>query len=735
MKPRPRYINLFIFFLLYIISNPINAQKLAGSYNKQWKQVEDFVSKGLPDSALEEVKTIYQTAKRDKDQAQVIKATVYMANLQNENREHNAVLSIAELEKEITTSQEPAKSVLTSLLATSYYRYYQNNRWRLYQRTQTADFKKDDIETWGTADFHAQISSLYLQSLQNEKLLQQTKLETYDAIITKGTVRKLRPTLFDLLAFKALDYFASNERDIKKPAYAFEINTASAFDPAADFIHRKFDTKDSSSLEHEALVIYQTLLAFHANDKEPDALIDADIARLQFVKGKSVHPEADQLYYMSMNHLAQQYASTPAAAQAWYLTALWHEEKGSRYNAQTDSSNRFERVKAVTILKKVIKENPDTEGGINAFNTLNMIQEKSFQFQVETINVPDAPFRVLVNYTNASQLHFRLIKATDKLKTELQNDKNNIFRSLLVNAPSIRNWKQALPETKDYQKHAVEIKVDALPVGEYLLVAGTSENFTDGKSAIGSMLFNVSNISYLSRGNDFFVLDRSTGQPLAGAHVQVWNQIYNNTTYEYTLQKGEAYTTDKNGFFKRQQEANRKGNQNFRLEINYKKDRLFNDNVIYRYYDYGSARQTNEARFFVFTDRSIYRPGQTVHYKGIVAGKDQVISGQQVSVVLQNVNREEVAKVSATTNEYGTFSGKFQLPQGVVNGEFSIVTDQKHHFNFRVEEYKRPKFYVDYEPVKITYQVNDSIQINGNANAYAGNTISSATVKYRVLRT
>lgn len=735
MKQRPPYTSLLIFFLLYILSNHINAQNLATTYHSQWKQVEDHLSKGLPGSALEEVKKIYQAAKKENDQAQMIKATVYMANLQNENRENNAVLSIAELEKEIKESKEPAKSILNSLLATSYYQYFQNNRWQLYQRTQTIDFKKDDIATWGIDDFHTKISELYIQSFRDEKLLQQTKLENYDAIITKGNVRKLRPTLFDLLAFKALEYFSSNERDIKKPAYSFEINTASAFDPAADFIHRQFETRDTASLEYKALLIYQKLLAFHANDKEPDALIDADIERLQFVKRKSVHPDTDQLYYISMNHLAEQYASTPAAAQASYLTGLWHEEKGRKYDVHTDTINRLERIKASAIFEKILKQNPDTEGGINAFNMLNIIRGKSFQFQVENVNVPDAPFRALLNYTNVDQLYFRLVKATDKLKTELQNDRNNTFRSSLAGAPSVRSWKQALPDTKDHQKHEVEVKVDALPVGEYFLVASTSENFSDSKSAMGSMLFNVSNISYMSRGNDFFVLDRTSGQPLAGAQVQVWNQIYNNKTYRYTYQKGDAFTTDKNGFFKREDEPNKKGNQNFRLEISYKKDRLFDDNLIHQYYGYGPVEQPDEARFFVFTDRSIYRPGQTVHYKGIAAGKDQVIANQEFSVVLQNANREEVSEVSATTNEYGTFSGKFQLPQGVLNCEFTIVVDDDQEFRFRVEEYKRPKFYVDYEPVKTTYQVNDSVRINGNANAYAGNTISGATVSYRVVRT
>ena len=105
-------------------------------------------------------------------------------------------------------------------------------------------------------------------------------MAAYDANYFKGNVRHLRPTLFDLLAHRALDYFKNDERDITKPAYAFEINQASAFDPAADFIHRKFETDDSLSLEQKALLLYQQLISFHLNDANPDALVDVDIERI-----------------------------------------------------------------------------------------------------------------------------------------------------------------------------------------------------------------------------------------------------------------------------------------------------------------------------------------------------------------------------------------------------------------------------------------------------------------------
>ena len=105
-----------------------------------------------------------------------------------------------------------------SLAANLYLRYLQQNRYRFYGRTNTVDFNKNDIATWTLEDLHKKISDLYLQSIRNEGLLKQTKLEPFNAIITKGNVRNLRPTLYDLLAHHTLQYFESHERDINKPA-------------------------------------------------------------------------------------------------------------------------------------------------------------------------------------------------------------------------------------------------------------------------------------------------------------------------------------------------------------------------------------------------------------------------------------------------------------------------------------------------------------------------------------
>ncbi len=738
------------------------------NYEKEWKKVEGFAAKGLPKSALEEVKKIYALAKTEKQDAQLIKALLYITGLQSENREDNQLFSLAEIEKEIAvnltagqTGKEPITSLLKSLLANMYYNYYQQNRWKFYNLTQTKQFIKTDIATWGAEDFHKKIGELYLQSIKEDKLLQQTKLEPFEAIIYKGNVRHLRPTLFDVLAHRSISYFENDERDIKKPAYAFEINQATAFDPALTFITRKFITKDSFSLQHKALLIYQKLIAFHINDVKPDALIDADLQRLDFVKSKSTHPDKDKLYFNAINQIAGQYKTIPAAAQAWYLIAAWYEQKATEYKPYGDTTQRYARIKAKEILERIVdkKAKPtglpadthgsqdSSEGKINAVNLLKAINNKSLQFSVEKVNVPGQPFRALVKYRNINTLYLRIIKADEVLKKQMENQYDEKYWPAIIAAPFLKNWEQALPVTNDLQQHSTEIKIEALPSGEYVIAASTDKNFAGKKTIIGARFFYVSGISYVNNSSDFFIVNRDNGQPLASAVIQVWHQRYDYNQSNYIKEKGKLYTSDANGFFKMdkpKKESTNYSNYSYQLDITHGNDRLFMNDLESDYYYYKNT-ETEEPKIttsvHLFTDRSIYRPGQTVYFKGIVLSrnpkekKGSVINDYSTTVILRDANYKDVDTIKVKTNEFGSFNGKFQLPQSGMNGQFTIYTKTDGgNAGFRVEEYKRPKFYVDYESIKGTYKVNDKIKVTGIAKAYAGNNIDGATVKYRIVR-
>lgn len=719
-------------------------------YDALWKRTDSLVTKkGLTKSALTEVKKIYALAKAEKQDGQLIKALVYQIGLEETLQEDNDSKSFTLLEKEVRENNGAAKYILQTILADKYYYYLGQHRYNLYDRTNTTAFKKEDVATWTIDDFHKKITSLYLASLKDRKTLQQTKLAAYDPIIVKGNVRYLRPTLYDLLAHHALEYFQSGENEITKAANAFEINEAAAFEPAADFIKHRFNTNDSTSLQQKALLIYQEILQFHIDDAKPDAFIDADILRLQFVYGKAVMENKEELYRMALNHIAKQYPKYPAAAQASYLLAETYRIAAAKYNPLKDTTNRFEYIKAKQICEEVLIQKDSSEGFVNCYNLLQLINQQQLTLTTEKVNIPGQPFRSLVSYRNITQLNLQVIALTEELEQKIVNRYDENYWQSLVKLSPLKKWQQALPATNDYQTHSAEIKIDALPAGKYILLSSGKEDFSLQNNPLAVQFFYVSNISYVNNGSNYFVLNRETGQPLANAAVQLWNNQYDYKTSKYQLKKLDKLNADKNGYFSTAAIKRNNNDRNFRLDISYEKDRLFmsddyyipytNDNAI-KITDAAAFEKTN-AKVFFFTDRSIYRPGQTMYFKGIAITQDmetrksKLYTGMATIVYLYNANQEKADSISVTTNEYGSYSGKFKLPEGVLNGEFYIADETLNGTSyFSVEEYKRPKFYVEYETVKGTYTVNDSITVKGNAKAFAGNNIDGAKITYRVQR-
>ncbi|RYG28198.1 MAG: alpha-2-macroglobulin, partial [Chitinophagaceae bacterium] len=266
-------------------------------YTKEWKRIDSLINKsGLVNTALKEVNAVYASAKKENNDVQVIKALVFRMSLNDALSDSGRYENIALLDKEIASAKEPARSILNSIAGSSYWQYLQMNRWQFYNRSTTKGYDNKDISTWSIDQLNERIASYFEKSIADPKLLQSTSLERFDPIIIKGNARNLRPKLYDLLAFRALDYFKNDQAYVSKPAYQFEINDAEAFAEAATFVKHKFVTSDTVSNHYKALKIYQRIIAFHLDDQKKDALIDADIDRLQFARNFGTHADKDELY-------------------------------------------------------------------------------------------------------------------------------------------------------------------------------------------------------------------------------------------------------------------------------------------------------------------------------------------------------------------------------------------------------------------------------------------------------
>jgi hypothetical protein len=710
------------------------------SYEKEWKKVDSLTNKGLTRSALEVVTGIYKKAKEENNASQFVKAIIHKMKLESYVEEYNAVKALNDLQEEAKSAKYPVKPVLHSILAETYWQYYQQNRWKFYERTSTTNFKNDDISTWSLDQLIDQVIKQFDLSLQNPDSLKRTPLNIYDDILVQQDgSRKFRPTLFDFLAHRAVDFYSNQEPDITRPAYKFELNSPAYFLPADDFIKQNITSKDTMSIKFFAIRYLQELVAFHAKDENPEALIDADLRRLSFVNTYSTVEIKDSLYLGALQSLESKYAKNPASSEISYAIANVYFSRGSQYDPLKGDEHRWDKKRAREICSSIAQKFPGSFGAQQCLALESKIIEKSVELQLEQAGPPNKPTRGLLGFKTLSKIYVRIAKSdADKYSKAKDYDYNRDLLADYLKLPVVKEWEIALPDEGDYQKHTAEIKIPELPLGHYIVLISSGKEFSIKKNAVGYAPCWMTNISYVHRmveggDYDFTVLHREDGSPLKGLIAQMWFQKYNYSSRKYEYVKSSKFTADANGYFRVPAGDDYR---NFYLEFMNGDDRFSTENSFYQYKYYDNPKYRTIRTFF-FTDRAIYRPGQTIHFKGIVlktdGEKNEIKPNHSATVTFYDVNNQEVSHLDLVSNEYGTFSGTFTAPAAALNGQM-YISDGFGTSYFSVEEYKRPKFEVTVNPVKGTYRPDDDVKVEGVAKAYAGSRIDHAEVKYRIVR-
>jgi hypothetical protein len=769
MKTKPFILGFVLFYISFslfaqtlnthpsspthqLASSPI--RKLT-SYDSQWKKVDSLSNLGLPKSALVIVNKIYDQAKKEKNDPQYIKAVIFRLKLKADFSEEAVTASIMEIRTEIKQSREPARQILNSILAEIYQTYYQNNRYRFQDRTQVLNNTPGSIQTWDLKTLTRKTLQTYLLSLRNPALLQSVPIGAFEDILIKpesrgGEDEKMtekvkagyRPTLYDFLCWRAMDCFSGNENLDKVSAEPFSIEQASYFRQVHEFAVMQLEFPDDSSsfLAYE-LKIYHDLAVFHARDKDPRALIDIEIHRFQFLKENSIIDGKDSLYLDALKKLEQTHLASPFSADVTYAIASFLKEQGSKYRPEVPDKYKWSLREALDYCNQAIKRFPQSTGAGNCRLLAAEIEKPALQVQAEYAVVPLKPSLALVEFRNVKTLYFRLAKTDPEVNQE--KTMNRSRENLVLYYAGLafqKNWMQELPNDGDYQTHRMEIRVPELPAGFYILIASSDPDFKDAGQVIAWTPFFSTQISYISQRNEksevvFYILDRETGIPLNNVMVNVFHSVYNYNARKYENQKLGEYVTDESGMISLPGLPQNLSYNNLFLRFRLGDD-IFMTGNYYQYPPNESNEKTSLKTFF-FTDRGIYRPGQTVYFKGILLEKKgdntSIKTGTKTTANLTDVNNQKIAEQVFTTNEFGSFNGSFVIPVGLLPGTMTL-SNGTGSATISVEEYKRPNFEVTFDPVEGNYHLNDSVTIIGKALAYAGNNIDGAAVKYRVVR-
>jgi uncharacterized protein YfaS (alpha-2-macroglobulin family) len=738
-----RWLYLLLFPLMiaatFSTSNPLPPVKKpapAGTYDGLWKQVDQLEGDGKPASAREIVHKILEKSTKENNGPQQVKAALFIMRYNVQIEEEAGLLNIYFLDAQRKASKnESVKSLLASIEAESFWSYRNEHQYEVTGRTITQGIA-DSIAQWDERDFEDSVKSLYLASIAEKDHLYNIPVREYSAVLDTARNSSLyRPTLYDLLAYRALDFFTNSQSMLSR---ASEKNTTDSLQLLQDnkaFIKLNLNSQpfSASNSNTEALHIYQQLLKLHLDDKNPAAFINADLLRLEFAKNITANPGTDSVYYRSLLSLEQQNENNEAGAQVAYQRAVFVYNTYRSWDIPEKQSNASF---AHDICDQWVKKFPASPGGINCGVLRALIEKKRFSQTIEEHPLPGMAIKVHVEWKNISKLWYRVIPFTASDAKKLDELYGYNYYKYLAKMKFTASGTWQLFDDGQFRSHSTDMALNSLKPGMYIIISCADGDFEAKRENIAYSRIQVTGLHLITENVKFsdkikgYVVDAVSGRPIKGANVEF---NYSDGYFYDKYTKSLIRTTDALGSFELDKAAMwglmTITNGNDRLDIDLsvgKPDANF---------DFTSQHTR------IFTDRNIYRPGQTVFFKAIQLNQVtknntsdySLVTGKELEFQLNDVNGSKVTSLITTTNEFGSCAGSFVLPTGMLNGSYNINTPDG-GIDFRVEEYKRPGFEVLLDTPKVALMLNEVMQISGRAASYSGVNLANCTVSYRIVR-
>ena len=675
-------------FLLFP-ANARTSENAALKENKapasEWNKVYAFEEQSLPQSALEVVNRIRQKALQTGNSPELIKAMIYRLKFETAIDRDKLPGLIGEMETfTVNDKNKVEQAVLYSLLAELYGKYYLSDSYRINQRAFVpAAEAGTDMETWPPNVFVERITDYVKRSLVPTELLQKTNTLEYRNILQAGeSSRELRPTMYDFAVYRGIDLL----EEISNPDRNYN------FTP-------------------QILKLYQDLLDFRSREKNLFALLMVELDRLDFTVNNETNEDGDknEEYLAALDRLEKQYAAEDCCAEILY-------RKANHYYSNDSTKQVYE------ICLEGIKRYPNYERTGLLKNLLQQITRGELTATVSNTVYPGKEALVQINYKNIDKLTLKVYKINAPVSGyDYDRERNGQYKE---NGESVLSKQINLVNETPYLYSDTTVKIPMEVLGNYEYVIYSDAN----PEQIANRQFSVSRLATFARitngQREFMVADLLSGKPVEGATVYLYKRSNNR------LIKTQTLRTDLNGLA-----SGGKGNDIAAYRATYRNDTsLVVSNVPWLS---GSNHRESARHLNLFTNRSIYRPGQTVYFKGIYCETKemQVIPDYDFTIVLYDANGKDISEMQVKTNEWGSFAGEFVLPQGTLNGRFSIRADKiTSHTFFHVEEYKRPAFDIRFDKNENIYRFGDKVTVKGNAGTFSGLSIQNAKAEYRISR-
>ena len=691
---------ILYFIICLLMSSPLFSKVTApsskgrvggeSSYSALWKTEQKLEAEGKPQSAYEVVQTILSKAVAEGHQGQAMSARLRAAGLHQEWAPDNFFTDIAELEALRSQEQRPeAKAVYASILA----EVYENNRHR--SQASRLQLESEEMKEWTREQYDSAAIKNWQLSLADIPALAAARSKDWLPFVTQASHSSyFRHDLLHILWQRARD----QRRDIWK------------------------DGVDGSAIKAE----YE-----RQGNREAQLLIDLDLIELA----------ADDSYYNIQNMdasvekllaLTKTYADLPLCAEVY--------DRLLRSDAPSATT-----AKKVEWAEEAIRRYPRYERIGMIRDALNELQRPSVNWSGKEIYYPGKTYSWELTTRNATAVELSVYRLKDDFQEELiEKSKLSAYDYFRRNATLIETLRPTIKRGKPYQELEDTIEWKAPSVGRYAILYSASTDEREAKKKTVSNLYSLFRVTSLKTMNRFLtdneleviVVDAESGQPVEGAHADL---------YQVEIGSGRrtlisSQQTNAKGFARFRQ-FNKKNRGRLVLQTSAKvpassatgttaQDLYLPEETLWG----GAPAQDEEHEtqtIRLYTDRAIYRPGQTVHLSGIVYNQlhwdTQAKANHALNLHLRDANWKIIDDQDAATDSLGVFTADFVLPEGGLPGVYRIQTDGA-NVSFRVEEYKRPTFEVKMDEAPALQWPQDSICLTGKAIGYNGVPVRDARV-------
>jgi len=693
----------------------------AQDLSEQWKQVDEADNKDQPKTAITLLDQISQTAVQAEKWDDALFASARKAILQGRIEEgEQAYGALLRLEEARKTSSAKMQPFLDALIAEWYVKYFLDNRWMFAQRTQISGSEEGkDIGKWSLPRIVKEVGDRFDRVLTAPQRFFAYPIKDFSRCFTPGTIEdEYRPTIYDLLAHRAIDFYSSAEQGLLEndPDFIVASDMPLFAQPELfmKWAEKQFSLKDSGI--KKALFITAQRMRVNQVAGRSIAFADGDFNRIQLANRLlgAVGVDADDAYDQALEAFVSRWNDNEVCTRAIAAQAdrLFVQKK------YVEAKQRAEEGR---------KQFPKSVGAQECNAVIERVLQPSMTIQTPNVwakTKPEArPYGQLeITCRNVPQVRFRLYP----MNPENEEERNIWDIEKLLKRQFVKEWTVDIASENYQEVTQKKDIVEACKNGMYVLLATAQENV----HYVVAMQVSDLSVERMNRGQyDVRVCNNESGMPIANA--QITAKVKNNQKKEIEIRN---YTTDAGG----RAVLEKLPNGEVTLYVKSGDDTLV-DTIGW---SWGNERQPDvqdASRVMLLTDRSIYRPGQTVYYKGIYyvvnqdTGKYEIRPQAHYTIRLMDPNNQEIASRKEKANAFGSFSGSFVIPKDKGTGHMTLQMDQG-GVSFSVEEYKRPKFEVTFDPIKDEFKLNADVTLKGRATTYSGLPLARAKVKWRVER-